>query len=189
MPHLDGLDVLEILSEWSLFSNLKGIVISAFAQEHLVVKSAAFGVSYCMLKPIRGELLGIRIRQLLGADASQRFKKKDKTLNEAPSILQLSLKNQIAALLNSCTILPTLKGYFYLQEAILLVYRRQHTVTSFPRHIYPTIAQQYDVIPIQVVRAIRRAVQSFWTKHSQNSLISYWDMSILQLRLSLHITY
>ncbi|WP_411342548.1 sporulation transcription factor Spo0A [Paenibacillus sp. WLX1005] len=182
MPYLDGLGVLETLSRWNWFSNLKVIVISAFAQEHLVVKSAAFGVSYCMLKPIDVELLGIRIRQLCDADASQRFKKKDKTRNEAPSILQsLPLENQIAALLNSFTILPKWKGYFYLQEAILLVYHRQHTVTSFSRHIYPTIAQKYDVTPAQVSRAIRRAVQSSWTKHSPerfNELLGYKYLAV-----------
>src|SRR5690554_4709871 len=65
MPHLDGLGVLEKLSEMDFSPRPKIIMLTAFGQENITQKAVQLGASYYILKPFDMDVLANRIRQLV----------------------------------------------------------------------------------------------------------------------------
>ena len=70
MPHLDGIAVLETLSQNPAYSDLNIIMLTAFGQEDVMTQAASLGASYFMLKPFEFERLTNQIFQVAGTRKS-----------------------------------------------------------------------------------------------------------------------
>lgn len=156
MPHLDGISVLEQLS------NQKGrhphiIAMTAFGQETMSQRVAELGASYIMLKPFELDILADRIRDVAAVRAAVPL--------PAASGQSTTLR-AITSLLHELGIPAHIKGYNYLRTGIALVVRHPDYLGAVTKELYPAIAERCDTTGTRVERAIRHAIEVAWTRGS-----------------------
>ncbi len=67
------------------------------------------------------------------------------------------------ALLDKLGISAKYKGYRMLIYAIEIAAEDDTAVSMITKRIYPRIAQEYDLSPVNVEKNIRMAISAFWT--------------------------
>ena len=177
IPTIDGIELLEIISEFD-GNRIISIVLSSFVLDKEIVKMCVnFGVRYYMIKPINLESLYKRIIQFSGLAI------KPKTLNFKNEKMQrlqnLSNKHDIeimiAKMLREFGIPPHVRGYRYLKTAISLLLDTPSNVLM-TKHVYPEVAKQHDTTPTRVERAIRHAIEVAFVRgdvQTRNSFLGY----------------
>lgn len=163
MPNLDGIGVLERVSEMDPCNRPIFIVLSAVGQDSFIRKAVQLGAEYYMVKPFDVDILLKRIRQLYGEMCAGR----DAAATGAPLKAvapegneEKRLEIAVSDLILNLGILPNLAGYHYLREAILLTIRDQSVLSSPTRSLYPVIAEKYNATSSKVNRAIRNTLEN-----------------------------
>lgn len=175
MPHLDGLGVLERLPDLGLDPAPKIIMLTAFGQETITQRAVELGAAYYMLKPFDLNVLGSRIRQLVGSQEvetslSSRASTSQKAAASKNRPKAISLDAQITNVLNEIGIPPHLKGFQYLREAIQLVYHNIEILGSVTKVLYPQIADKHNSTPSRIERGIRHSIEVSWTRGNRDTL-------------------
>ena len=67
--------------------------------------------------------------------------------------------------LNNFGILPSIRGYYYLYDAIFFKIEHLKELVPITKNLYPYIAKKYDTTPNKVERAIRNAIVSAWQRY------------------------
>ena len=75
-----------------------------------------------------------------------------------------------------------LEGYTYLIDALELTITNSESTFSMTQSIYVPIAQQHDVKPEQVSRAIQRAIDIAWDRGNLDTLQSYFRYAVSNAR-------
>ena len=70
-----------------------------------------------------------------------------------------TLEEIVADTIESIGIFPNVRGYEYLQEAVLLTLRDKTYVKNVTTRLYPAIAEKYGVSKTKVESAIRNAIK------------------------------
>lgn len=70
----------------------------------------------------------------------------------------------IARCLWDMGILPNLKGYDYIKEAIALCVVSSEKVQAITKVLYPVIGKKFGTTPSRVERAIRHAIEVAWLR-------------------------
>ena len=166
MPYLDGLEVLERLSEMDLPKKPGIIVITAFEEESMVKRSARLGADYYLLKPFDGACLLNRIRQVAGADRTLPVRARSIPVDSACR----SASDQVARVLFRMGAPTYFKGYQYLKEAIEMVRRDPSLLAVVTKALYPKIAEKHATTPLIVEAAIRYTIQKTW-KHGNTEYL------------------
>lgn len=65
---------------------------------------------------------------------------------------------------------PNIKGYHYLREAVILVYKNWNYMDAITKELYPDIAKKFNTTASRVERAIR---------HSIEVIFLYGDIEVL----------
>lgn len=148
MPQLDGLAVLELIATYKAqqHQDVKFIMCTAFAREEIMQQAVRYGATYFISKPFAFDQVERKILQCA---------------DNPPSV---SMTQQVSRLLSACGIASHLKGYLYLQEAIVLVYQNRHTLNAIMDEVYLPIANKHGVTKQSVERAIRSAIQKIWAQ-------------------------
>ncbi|KFL43184.1 hypothetical protein CH76_08110 [Lysinibacillus sp. BF-4] len=148
MPHLDGLAVLEQVSKYEQEqrTNLQIIMCTAFARDEIMQQAAHHGAAYFISKPFAFDQVESKILACV-----KEGKRPD-----------LSIEQQVTAILIRLGIPSHLKGYTYLNEAIQCVYQDRHTLNSIMGEVYLPIAMRYEVTEQSVERAIRSVIKKVW---------------------------
>ncbi|KMK77005.1 sporulation transcription factor Spo0A [Alkalihalobacillus pseudalcaliphilus] len=185
MPHLDGLAVLERLSQMNLSHKPNIIMLTAFGQEDVTKKAVDLGASYYVLKPFDIEILVSNIREIGGGKKS--FIQKS---NSASSLL---IKNQtvsksenkrhnldasITSIIHEIGVPAHIKGYMYLREAITMVYNDIELLGSITKVLYPDIAKKFNTTASRVERAIRHAIEVAWSRGNIDSISSLFGYTV-----------
>jgi len=156
MPHLDGLGVLErISSEFEVRPKI--IVLTAFGQEAITRKALELGADYYILKPFDLDVLGERIRQLVGASTGS------VSGSHSPAKSR-NLDVEVTNLIHEMGVPAHVKGYQYLRDAIILVINDVNLLGAVTKELYPMIAEKYNTTPSRVERAIRHAIELAWSR-------------------------
>lgn len=169
MPNLDGLGVLEKLSEDKNEHMPRIIVLTAVGQDIVAQRAMALGADYYVVKPFDMEVLTRRIRQMfdntlyggkerkaamyLGSEAEQLEK------NDPGSI-----EAEITRIINGIGIPANIKGYTYLRKAIAIAVDDPKLLSSMTKELYPAIADIYNTTGSRVERAIRHAIDIAWSR-------------------------
>lgn len=56
------------------------------------------------------------------------------------------------------------KGYYYIREAVVLIYENPNLLSAVTKELYPTIAREFKTTPSRVERGIRFACETAWNK-------------------------
>lgn len=135
----DGVWVLENMKQQQI--QCVCIMISAIDSDVLVRRAIAMGADYYMAKPIQGELLLERIRQLTEV----------RTVYMEPSpgnFIQPLQNNQhqmsalevdISAILSRMGIPASIKGYHFIRRAVFMAVENREVMVGITKGLYPRI--------------------------------------------------
>ncbi|MEN9406757.1 MAG: sporulation transcription factor Spo0A [Bacillota bacterium] len=178
MPHLDGLGVLERLNKMELEPKPQVIMLTAFGQESVTHRAIELGASYYILKPFDMEVLTGRIREVQEAvlPRGQSLLKVSDIVKKKPQ--KYSLDISITDVIHEVGVPAHIKGYFYLREAISLVYHDIELLNSITKVLYPRIAEKHKTTPSRVERAIRHAIEVAWSRGSMDAIKSLFGYTV-----------
>lgn len=169
MPHLDGIGVLEKLSNGEGQSRPKVIMLTAFGQQAVTQRAIELGADYYILKPFDFEVLATRIRQLAGGESVPSYTPPVKTRN-----LDVAVTN----IIHEMGVPAHIKGYQYLREAIKMVVDEVNLLGGVTKELYPLIAQKYSTTPSRVERAIRHAIELAWDRGNTEMMNKFFGYTI-----------
>lgn len=143
---IDEIAFFEVLKKLNI--DKKIIVMTESKEESLIPKMLEYGIHYFMLKPFSMEDLEERILKL--------FEKQE------PSSINLKEENvrfRITNLLREVGMPATLKGYYYLRDAIFLVIENPEFLGSVTKQLYPQVASHFASNASSVERSMRHAIE------------------------------
>ena len=168
MPHLDGLGVMERLSQLNLAKRPKIIVLTAFGREDIIRRLTDLGADYFVVKPFDLNVLVDRIRQFAG-EVSDESILRETDAEVTPQSSRMTLRStvnreaQVTELLHKIGIPAHFKGYNYLRDAVMVVMEENGLIGgSLTKELYPRLAEKYNTTPGGVEAAIRNAVITAW---------------------------
>ncbi|MDI7246519.1 MAG: sporulation transcription factor Spo0A [Bacillota bacterium] len=170
MPYLDGLGVLQRLTEMDLPRRPGIIIVTAFEEESMVKRSARLGADYYLLKPFDGRSLVSRIRQVAGTDNRPARVQVRSAMPAMPMATHGGASDQVAKALFRMGTPTYFKGYQYLKEAIEMVKADPSLLAVITKSLYPKIAEKHQTTPLIVEAAIRYTIQKTW-KHGNAELL------------------
>ncbi|MDN3015464.1 sporulation transcription factor Spo0A [Paenibacillus sp. BSR1-1] len=172
MPYSDGLSLLKNLDKEKMVTNV--LILTSIGNEDIIKKASEFGARYFMLKPVELSHLSNTIRNIC---PNQKGSYIVKTNTEKKEFLHnnkgQNIENRITNVLRLMGIPANLKGYFYLREAIQMVFSNFELLMGWggiTKVIYPTIASKYHTTPSRVERGIRHSIEVGWNRSSNEVL-------------------
>ena len=179
MPYLDGIGVLERLSQLDLNPKPKVIILTAFEQESMIQRLTSLGASYYMVKPFDINTLFDRIRQFsLGRDAEgnvwderqdPRHGAREKSLSE--------LELEISKLFHEMGIPAHFRGYAYLRDAIIIAVKEVEVLGNITKNLYPRIAEKHRSTTSGVESAIRHTIEIGWQRGNPEYMQKFFGYS------------
>lgn len=167
MPELDGLGVIEKVTE-SNMENMPIIILQSAISQEIVVKEALELGAYCfILKPYDLNFLIDRIRSAY-SDENGGIAAPAYTIKEIPYInipktnTQLDAEIEVTNLMHKVGVPANISGHQYLREAILMVIEDRGLITGITKELYPNVAKKHKTTAAKVERAIRHAIEVSW---------------------------
>lgn len=148
LPGKDGLSLLKELK--NIEANFKIILTSSVKNSLIFNNIDDLNVSYVMLKPYKvSDLEGI---------ISTVFDSTDEIFVDG------HLESKITKMLHALGIPSHIKGYQYIRESIMLIYKNPYIIGGITKELYPEVAQKYRTTSSRVERAIRHAIEVSWNR-------------------------
>ncbi len=172
MPYLDGIGVLERLSQSGVEPRPKVVMLTAFGQESITHRVLSLGADYYILKPFDFDILVERLRQLVMKD----------TIAKVPMVKEKDKDHgtKVTAIMHELGIPAHIKGYRYLRDAIVMVVDRVDLLSKITKELYPTIADKHITTPSRVERAIRHAIEVAWDRGNMDFIQKVFGHTISQ---------
>ncbi len=168
MPQLDGLGVLESLK--TLPEKPITIVYSAISHDKVTNTAMNLGADYYMVKGIDMKLLKKRIKGYFNEPKVEAYEevREDGQLQRDTYALgdegDQDLATELSGILQEAGILPHIKGYSYLREAIMEVINNVELLSAVTKELYPNIASKFNTTSSRVERAIRHSIEISWNR-------------------------
>lgn len=175
MPHMDGLAVLQTLSENKHTKTPHIIMLTAFGQEDVMRKAVQYGASYFVLKPFDFENLLDKIRDVTNRAPQQSFMNEPTVKKEKP---EENIEASITNIMHDIGVPAHIKGYLYLREAITMVYHDVELLGAITKILYPDIAKEFNTTASRVERAIRHAIEVAWNRGNIDSITELFGYTI-----------
>ena len=169
MPKLDGLGVMEQLSEIPEDKRPKVVILSGWGQDEMTRRAMDLGASYYMLKPIDFQILSSRLEQLGNPTESQPVESVPKVRN---------LDREVTKVIQQMGMPAHLKGYQYLRDAIILVVDEMSLMGAVTKELYPLIAEKYNTTASRVERAIRHAIELAWDRGNVEMMNKFFGYTV-----------
>ena len=150
MPEVDGIEILQQMQKYNI--DKKVIILTSYKKDYTVKQTAMYGVNYYMLKPFSLPSLEKRILEVLNDNS------------DLMSDLSDNVLMAISKLLHSLGMPSHIKGYQYIRESILMMYKNPDMLGGITKEIYPEIADKFDTTSSRVERAIRHAIEVSWNR-------------------------
>ena len=164
MPEVDGIAILERMKKERI--NKHVIVLTSYKKEYTVKAVSEYNIDYYMLKPFNMESLEKRILEIMD---EKKVKYSDKE-NE--------LRIKISDMLHSLGMPSHIRGYQYIRDGIMMMYKEPDMLMGVTKEIYPEIAMKYDTTSSRVERAIRHAIEVSWTRGDYQLMEKYFGNSV-----------
>ena len=164
LPYIDGIGVLEKMSENNRENTPKVIIASAISYDSLRFKLLEFGVSYYMLKPINIDILIKRIIEIYENDINRRKENIEQIVSER---------------LHELSIYPNLVGYKYIKKSIEMIIERPIYAKNFRENIYSIMAKEDKIPEFKIEKAINNAIHTSWNK-DKGKIVSTFKSKIYE---------
>ncbi len=173
MPKMDGLGLLEKLSEENISTNI--LIYSAIGNDTVVKKTFSLGAKYYIMKPCDASDIANRIREaseIYTANASFITARSNDTITEN------NLESVITDIIHDIGVPAHIKGYNYLRDAIGLCIKDDEFINSITKLLYPTVAKNFSTTSSRVERAIRHAIEVAWNRGREEVLTDIFGYTI-----------
>ena len=148
LPLKDG---QAILKEFKKENVSFKVILTCSVKNRLIFEGIDdLNVDYIMLKPYNLDDLSNIIETLFKVQNSNYENSK--------------LEAKITKMLHSLGIPSHIKGYQYIRESILLIYRNPYIIGGITKELYPEVATRYKTTSSRVERAIRHAIEVSWNR-------------------------
>ncbi len=165
---IDGIGVLEELNHIGMIEDgLKCIVLTAVNSPHIISKAFELGAKYVLLKPCDFNIIIRRIKEIVN---DKKYIGIFHTLNNNELV---KAEKNIAWILNETGIMPNLKGFKYLKQAVIMCLENDSILEGVTKFLYPEIARINNTSNSRVERSIRHSIEVAWEKDSG---ISYYKI-------------
>jgi len=149
MPKKDGIYFLEELRKTDIKKDV--IVMTSFNSDIVIKQVSNLGIKYFMLKPfemkdLETRIIGVSQNNFLNSNNSN------------------DLKISLTKLLHELGMPSHIKGYEYIREGIMLLYKDPSIIGGITKELYPEIADKYNTSVSRVERAIRHAIEVSWNR-------------------------
>jgi len=181
MPQLDGLGVLEAMKNMPNKPII--IVYSAISHDKVTNTAITLGADYYMVKDIDMKFLKKRIKSFFSEEPAD-FENKDwepeGSVGHAAfePLEKKDLATELSHILQESGILPHIKGYQYLREAITLVINNVEFLNAVTKELYPSIASKFNTTPSRVERAIRHSIEVAWSRGQLENINNIQGLSV-----------
>jgi len=189
MPHLDGLGVMEKLT--NVPKRPRVIILTSFGQESMTQRAVQLGADYYILKPFDLDTLSKRIRQLVsGAEIVSSINPSISKSVMFPYDISVasiekeqikSAKNievEVTKMIQQMGVPAHVKGYQYIRDAIVSVIKDVSLLGAVTKELYPMIAKKYNTTPSRVERAIRHAIELAWDRGNIDFMNKFFGYTI-----------
>ena len=174
---LDGIGLLERVSEMPESGRPEVIMLSSFAGERVLAAAAELGAAYFMQKPCDPVLLMSRIRQFAGGAKSGQIQQP----LYAPRN-EKNLETVVTEVIHEIGIPAHIKGYQYLREAIILSINDMDIINAITKALYPAVAKKFGTTPSRVERAIRHAIEVAWDRGDIETLQKFFGYTVSNIK-------
>jgi len=164
MPEIDGIAILERMKEKGI--NKHVIVLTSYKKEYTVKAVSEYNIDYYMLKPFNLESLEKRILEIMNV---KEVKYSDRE-NE--------LRIKISDMLHKLGMPSHIRGYQYIRDGIMIMYKEPDMLKGITKEIYPELANKYDTTSSRVERAIRHAIEVSWARGDYQLMEKYFGNSV-----------
>lgn len=164
MPEIDGIALLEKMKENRIDKHV--IVLTSYKKEYTVKAVSEYNIDYYMLKPFNMESLEKRILEIMNV---KEVKYSDK---------ESDLRIKISDMLHSLGMPSHIRGYQYIRDGIMMMYKEPDMLKGITKEIYPELAIKYDTTSSRVERAIRHAIEVSWTRGDYQLMEKYFGNSV-----------
>lgn len=172
LAQMDGVEVLQSLSELPAGERPRVLVVSGLARGTMAELAVRYGADHYMTKPCRSEVICERIRQLTGLDRE----------NEQDTDRQHSLESRVTAIIHEIGVPAHIKGYHYLREAIVYSIDNMEAINAVTKVLYPEVAKRYNTTPSRVERAVRHAIEVAWDRGDLETLQKYFGYTVSNVK-------
>ena len=184
MPHLDGIGVLEKISDLEIMPIC--IMLSAVGQDNITKRALSMGASYYMVKPFELDVLVKRIRDLKNVTRFpvNNFILKDNGIK--PNYINISnskskednLEALVTNMIHEVGVPAHIKGYQYLRDGIMMVVEDMDVLNQITKQLYPDLAKKHKTTPSRVERAIRHAIEVAWNRGEISTIENIFGYTI-----------
>ncbi len=169
---LDGLGLVERMSELSPERRPVVIIVSSFSNERTLNTASRAGAAYFMPKPCDIQGLISRVRVLA---REQGFTGSGVDLSAAPDP---NLESVVTEIIHEIGIPAHIKGYQYLREAIIRTVEDMDVINAVTKVLYPEVAEKFGTTPSRVERAIRHAIEVAWDRGDVETLQRFFGYTV-----------
>lgn len=163
LPRLDGLFILSELSKRKIYKNI--IISTNFKDERILEEANEYGIDYYMLKPINFLSLEKRILTI--------------NLKNSQNPIKIFKQDAVVTdLLHNLGIPSHIRGYQYIKEGIMIIYRNNNVISYITKDVYPEIANKFKTTSTRVERAIRHAIEVSWSRGDINLMEDIFGNSL-----------
>ena len=167
MPKVDGIEVLKYIKENNI--DKKVIVLTSYNSQEMIRKVSELGANYFMLKPFELNSLKSKIEKIYG--------NKENSIEQL-DFLKNNLQLSISKTLHELGVPSHVKGYQYIREGIILVFKHPEYIGGITKELYPTIAKTFDSTASRVERAIRHAIDISWNRANWDLMIDLFGYTV-----------
>ena len=139
-------------------------IASSIDNENIIRNIINSGFDYYFIKPYSPESVYNRVLAMTGQS------------NNHGSVCKT--EKEITDILCKFDMPPHLKGYNFIRQAILLVYRKPDMINNITKELYPEIARMNNTTATRVERAMRTAIELAWERADQSILYEYFHYHI-----------
>ena len=183
MPVLDGIGVLEKISNMQLKKRPVVLMLTAIRQDSFIQRALALGAEYYMVKPFNLDILIQRIEQIY----NQRFIYNNNYVSKSEITTDTSMGEfkksvdiewEITNLMHDIGVPPHILGYKYIRELVLHWSCFGDDTNSTISSLYSLVAQKFDTTSRRVERSIRNAIEAAWTRKNNDAIDSLFGYTI-----------
>ncbi len=155
LPEIDGISFLHMIHQQNFHPTI--LATTRLISDYVIENVQKLGIGYLIVKPCDVSSIAERVLDLCKLSSS------------APA---MSPKARVAYILSSLGIAVKLRGYAYLQDAILLMVERPGM--SITKELYPSVGDIHNTTGVLVERSIRSAIKGAWEKRDNQVWQKYF---------------
>ena len=168
LPKIDGLTVLDHVR--SMWNRPKVLITSAFISKYVAVSAMRMGAHQLLHKPCGVDLV------------IQNLQRMDRGEDGGPVIFlwngKQNLETLVTSILHEIGVPASVKGYYYLREAITIAANDMDVLNAMNNVLYAEVANRFQTTTKKVERAIRGAIEIAWDRGDLDTLQRFFGYTV-----------